>query len=123
MDVARVAQTDTQTHFVDEKDGIAQGQQVTYNVTLNKPGKILANLVYTDAPASPNAASALVNDLDLAMTGPQAAAPHDRKNNHEMIEMSNLPAGTYTLTVSGVNVPQGKNGKQPFALVYTAREN
>jgi hypothetical protein len=84
----------------------------------------LANLVYSDAPASPDAAVALVNDLDITLTGnSQNVAPNDHVNNNEVIELGNLPAGSYTITVKAVKVPQGKNGKQPYALVYTAREN
>jgi len=125
MDVTGVAQLTPATHFVDSKTGVGQGDQETYTVTLNKPGKILVNLVYTDAPASPDAATALVNDLDvsLSMSGHTIAAPQDRVNNNEIIEQGDLSAGTYTITVQGVKVPQGKNGKQPYALVYTAREN
>ncbi|MGZ3795842.1 MAG: S8 family serine peptidase [Pseudobdellovibrionaceae bacterium] len=124
MDVANAANLSENTHFVDNKNGLGQGEQETFTVVLNKPGSILANMVYTDAPASPDAAVALVNDLDLSLSGNgQNVAPNDHVNNHEVIELSNLPAGSYTLTVKASKVPQGKNGKQPYALVYTAREN
>lgn len=122
-DVANVANLTNKTQFVDNKTGVGQGEQVSVTVTLSAPGSILANLVYTDAPASPDAAVALVNDLDLTLTGNgQNVNKNDHVNNNEVIELANLPAGTYTLTVSGAKVPQGKNGKQPYALVYTARE-
>lgn len=123
MDLTQVAQMDQRTQLVDNRTGVGQGEKISVTVTLNKPGSLLANLVYTDAPASPDAAVTLVNDLDLKLTGPQSAGPADRRNNNEVIELSNIPAGTYTLTVEGVKVPQGKNGKQSYALVYTAREN
>lgn len=122
-DVSNVANLTNRTQFVDNKAGVGQGEQVSVTVTLSRPGVILANLVYTDAPASPDAAVALVNDLDLSLTGGnQNVSPSDRVNNNEVIELGNVPAGTYTLTVKGSKVPQGKNGKQPYALVYTARE-
>lgn len=124
VDVANAANLSEATHFVDNKTGVGQGEQATVTVTLSRPGRILANLVYTDAPASPDAAVALVNDLDLSLTGNgQNVTPNDHVNNNEVIELGNLPAGTYTLTVTGAKVPQGMNGKQPYALVYTAREN
>lgn len=125
VDMTRVAQLNAaQTHFVDSKVGVGQNEQETFTVTLNKPGQILVNLVYADAPASPDAAVAMVNDLDIMITGAgMTSAPRDRVNNNEIIELNNLAAGTYTITVMGVKVPQGKNGKQPYALVYTAREN
>lgn len=124
MDMANVVNIGVNTRFVDSKIGVGQGEQESFTVVLNKPGRLLANLVYTDAPASPDAAVAMVNDLDISLSGGgQNLGPADRVNNHEIIEVANLPAGTYTLTVKGVRVPLGKNGKQPYALVYTAREN
>ncbi len=123
MDLTRVVELGSGTRFVDNRSGVGQGESTQVTFTLTRPGMVLANLVYTDAPASPDASVALVNDLDLSLEGPQVAGPQDRRNNNEVIEFSNLPAGTYTLTVTGFKVPQGKNGKQPYALVYTAREN
>jgi len=122
-DVGNVVNLTNATRFLDNTTGVAQGEEMSVSVTLARPGSILANLVYTDAPASPDSAVALVNDLDLSLTGNgQNVNKGDRVNNHEVIELANLPAGTYTLTVKGIKVPMGKNGKQPYALVYTARE-
>jgi hypothetical protein len=79
-------------------------------------------LVWTDAPGSANASKALVNDLDLILTGPNGTVSmNDHVNNAEMIETS-LPAGAYKLTVKGNNVPAGKNGgRQPYALVFSVQ--
>jgi hypothetical protein len=79
------------------------------------------NLVYTDAPGTPSSAAALVNDLDLVVVNPQGKeiSLNDRVNNAEMLEFSNLGAGTYKVQVRGVKVPMGASGKQPFAVVYT----
>ncbi|HEY8269595.1 MAG TPA: S8 family serine peptidase [Pseudobdellovibrionaceae bacterium] len=124
MDVGSAANLSSNTHFVDDKSGLAQGEEHSFTVILNGSGSLLVNMVYTDAPASPDAAVALVNDLDLTLTGNgQNVAPSDHVNNNEVIELSNLPAGSYTLTVKAPKVPQGQNGRQPYALVYTAREN
>lgn len=125
VDMTQVAQMNDSTHFVDNKVGVGEGEQQTVQVTLNKSGKITANLVYTDAPASPDASVALVNDLDLSLTKPtgEVVTPNDHVNNTELVELANLPAGTYQITVKGNRVPQGKNGKQPYALVYTAHED
>lgn len=123
LDAGALAQLSSNTHLVDNKTGVGQNEQEKITVVLNRPGQILANLVYTDAPASPDSAVALVNDLDLTLTGPGVnAGAQDRVNNSEIVELNNLAAGTYTLSVQGVKVPQGKNGKQPYALVYTVRE-
>lgn len=65
---------------------------------------------------------ALVNDIDLVVTGPDGRefAKNDRANNSEMIELRSGPEGEYKVTVKGYNVPQGKNGKQPYALIISA---
>jgi hypothetical protein len=46
---------------------------------------------------------------------------NDHVNNLEMIELQGLPVGKYKLSVKGYKIPQGKNGAQPYALVYTVR--
>lgn len=124
VDVSNTANLTSATQIVDNSAGVGQGEQAVVTVTLSRPGRLLANLVYTDAPASPDAAVTLVNDLDLSLTGNgQNVSPNDHVNNNEVIELGNLPAGTYSLVVTGAKVPVGKNGKQPYALVYTVREN
>lgn len=124
VDVSAIVALGPQTKFVDNKTGVAQGAEDAYAFTLTKPGKLYANLVWTDAPGSANAAQALVNDLDLVLTLPDGStlSMNDHINNLEMIEKSNLPAGTYKLSVKGYKVPQGVKGAQAYALVYTAAE-
>ncbi len=124
MDVSNIVGLTSATKFEDNRQGVAQGSEVTYEFTLTKPGKIYANLVWTDAPGSSNAAMALVNDLDLVLTYPngQTISMNDHVNNLEVIEKADLPAGAYKLSVKGYKVPQGVAGKQPYALVYTASE-
>lgn len=124
VDVSNIAKLAAPTQVIDNRQGVTQGAEVSYQFTLNAPGSLYANLVWTDAPGSANAAQALVNDLDLVLTLPdgQTLSMNDHINNLEMIEKANLPAGTYKLTVKGYKIPQGKNGgAQPYALVYTAR--
>lgn len=123
VDVANIANLGSQTIFVDNRTGVAQGAEVSYALNVGANGSIYANLVWTDAPGSSNAAFALVNDLDLVLTTPsgQTISMNDRINNLEMIEVSGLAAGPYKLTVKGSKIPQGKNGAQPYALVYTAK--
>lgn len=124
VDVSNIAKLGAPTQLIDNRQGVAQGSEVSYEFTLTRPGKLYANLVWTDAPGSANAAQALVNDLDLVLTLPngQTLSMNDHVNNLEMIEKSGLPAGTYKLTVKGYKIPQGKNGTQDYALVYTAVE-
>lgn len=122
VDLANIANLGMPTKIVDNREGVAQGSEVSYEFSLPAPGSLYANLVWTDAPGSANAAQALVNDLDLILTMPggEAVSLNDRINNLEAIERD-LPAGTYKLTVRGFKVPMGKNGKQAYALIYTAK--
>jgi PGF-pre-PGF domain-containing protein len=79
-----------------------------------------ATLVWTDYPASTSSSKALVNDLDLTITGSSdtyygnGGSDPDRINNVEGIELSSVSDGDYTFNVSAHNVP---HGPQPFALV------
>jgi subtilisin family serine protease len=109
--------------IVDEKLGVAQGQELSYELAIDQPAaKIWATLVYSDAPASSNAAKTLVNDLDIEIRTPsgKVLTVADRTNNNEIVETENAEIGTYTIVVKGIKVPQGKDGKQPFALLISA---
>lgn len=109
-------------YFFDEKTGVAQGEAVEFEVNL-EGSSLHATLVYTDAPGSPNASKALVNDLDIELLTPSGGSITglDRINNFENIETDGLSAGTYTLQIKGHRVPEGLNGAQPYALVITVK--
>lgn len=111
------------TSLVDKQEGVSQDQEDVYNLEIKEGQSLLANLVYTDAPGSPNAKVALVNDLDLILVRPDGTeiAPLDHVNNLEVIELSALPAGMYQLKVRGTKVPYTLTGKQPYALIYTVK--
>jgi subtilisin family serine protease len=121
VDMAALAGLTSATQFVDSA-GIAQGESADISVNL-KSGALLVNLVYTDAPGTPSAGATLVNDLDLVVTGPngQVLTKEDHVNPHEIFEMNQLPAGSYKVAVRATKVPMGKLGRQPYALVVTAR--
>ncbi|MDG0816221.1 S8 family serine peptidase [Bdellovibrio svalbardensis] len=116
------------TKVIDNREGVAQDQAVSYSFTLEECANtsacsrsLYANLVWTDAPGSVNAAVALVNDLDLELTFPDGRVlrSEDHVNNLEKIEVSGLLPGTYQLTIKGHRVPQAPRGGQAFALIYT----
>ena len=111
------------TRLVDKRDGVAQDQEDVYEFEVKEGESLLANLVYTDPPGSPNAKVALVNDLDLILVKPDGSevAPLDRVNNLEVIELSGLPPGVYHLKVRGTKLPYTMTGKQPYALIYTVK--
>jgi hypothetical protein len=109
--------------FTDVVPGLQTGEVVTFSFPVPASGAgFRATLVWSDYPAIPNAATALVNDLDLDLTGSQGAGLYpngldgpDRVNNVEQLRGSVGP-GVARLTVKGENVPQGP---QPFALLVT----
>lgn len=119
-------------------DAVATGQ--SRSIQLKVPTgvrRLKATLVWHDPEAEPNAERALINDLDLVLrhtasgkiwrpwvlsTYPHPDSLHrqarrsiDRLNNVEQITLDAPAAGTYTLQVTGYNVPQGA---QEFSLVY-----
>lgn len=107
--------------FDDNSTGVGLHEIKAYDLYVPENGGLRATLSWTDAPASPTAAKALVNDLDLEIISPNGGIStlNDHRNNTEMLELSYLPAGTYQIRVLGKNIPEGKNGKQPFALLIS----
>ena len=111
----------------DHTSGIATDEEVDYTNTLARPLEVLDSsqplrvmLAWTDPPASLSAASQLVNDLDLSVTGPGGVVYHgnnaatgDRLNNVEGVVVNNPPVGQYTVQVRGHNVPIMS---QPYGL-------
>jgi subtilisin family serine protease len=114
------------TVFVDSRQGVASGASEEISFQLSAGRGFRATLAYTDAPASPSAGRALVNDIDLEVVTPSGRmmSLQDSRNNLEMIEFKPGEAeeGSYRIIVRGKNVPQGKSGKQPYALVVSASE-
>lgn len=104
-------------HVVDNTQGLASSERFAHTLNLEDSKPLKVTLVYTDAPASPSASRTLVNNLDLkvVMNG-QELLSDSRVNNHEQIQLPSL-SGQVSIEVVGTNVPMGKNGKQPFALI------
>jgi subtilisin family serine protease len=105
--------------FLDQAAGVATSESKEYSLDV-PAGKLMANIVWTDAPGSTNASKALVNDLDLEVVLPdgKVLAANDQINNNSFVQ-SATSAGSVKVRVKGVNVPMGKNGKQPFAVVVS----
>ena len=121
VDVGRATQLPLRV--IDNKEGVAQGQELAYQIDLSEPPvKFWVTLVYSDAPAAASASKTLVNDLNLVIKTPQGQelSINDQVNNSEIINVQNPVAGAYTIIVKGERVPQGKNGKQPFAVLISA---
>ncbi len=115
---------------VDETTGLNTGQSVVYAYYVNGNNPFEVNLVWTDYPSTPPALINLVNDLNLVVTGPSGTflgnnysggesvpgGSADYLNVVENVQINSPQAGTYTITVSAFNVPQGP---QPYSLVVT----
>ncbi len=116
--------------IIDNTSGVGTGETADVNVNSTEfrvaNGHVLkATLVYTDAPAAASAGKTLVNDLDLRITAPDGSvfSKADSTNNAETIEITDLVEGSYKVSVVGKNIPQGKNGKQPYALLVSFVKN
>jgi serine protease AprX len=102
------------------------GQQRDFVVTLRRPARLRAVLVWMDA-----AGERLINDLDLSLLsssgqllacggdGRALALLPDRINTVECIDHPSLPAGRHVLRVRGHNV---MDGPQRFALAWATVE-
>ncbi|MFN7326754.1 MAG: PKD domain-containing protein [Chitinophagales bacterium] len=108
-----IAHAATQTHTVNVPSGLQQARLMLY---------------WADPEAAVNAAKALVNDLDITVTGPNgtvyrpwklntapnatllnqpAGTGRDSLNNAEQVVLTNPASGAYTVTIKGFEVPQG----------------
>lgn len=117
---------------------IAQGQ--THTTPLTIPAgiqQVKLTLCWYDAPAAPNAAKALVNDIDLELINTSTGehwqpwvlshAAHidslakepvrkkDSLNNNEQITLNNPTPGEYIIQVKGNSIP---SGPQAFTLAW-----
>lgn len=106
-----------------------------HNITLPAGARRLKIMLYwADRAAAPNAASALVNNLDLRVVTPStavrqplilnadpahitdlAAEGTDNTNNAEQVTIENPAAGNYTINVNGTAVPFGP---QEYIITY-----
>jgi hypothetical protein len=116
---------------------VTNGATQTHAIQIPAGTQQLRVLLYWHDPeALPNAAKALVNDLDLILKTPTgdtylpwvlSTTAHsdslnspayrgvDRLNNVEQITLETPPTGNYTITIRGNFVPKGP---QPYVLVY-----
>jgi serine protease AprX len=106
-----------QYKMIDEKVGVGTGESKTYTPT----GSVKkVTLVYTDFPASPTAATALVNNLDLEVhVGDQVYKSSSTIDNTEQVTLDSSASGNVQIIVVGNSVPMGKDNRQPYALVYS----
>lgn len=122
--------TDASDVYFDEMAALSTGATASHTFDVTSPGMLMkVTLAWSDYPASTTAATTLVNDLDLTVTAPDgtiysgnvfaggwsvSGGNPDRLNNVENVYVFAAAAGTWTINVSGYNIPQGP---QPFAMV------
>lgn len=106
------------TIVTDEGASATTGSVFTAPLTVAAGQPLRVMLTWSDFPAAAGANPTLVNDLDLRVIDPNGnvLGSADNKNVEEAVYVNAPIAGTYTLRVTGVNVPQGP---QPFTLVAT----
>jgi subtilisin family serine protease len=121
------AATDGSIKYVEEGIGVSTGGSQSFTVTPTG-GPLKVTLVWSDYPSTDTASINLVNDLDLTVSNSgntyrgnvfsggwsATGGSADRRNNVENVYVQSPAAGTYTINISGFNVP---NGPQKFALV------
>lgn len=135
-DALGAIQTIQQERFIQAE--VAHAAQNLHMITIPAGTQQLkATLVWHDTEGNPEAATALINDLDLELiniaTGQTwkpwvlSTYPHpdslalpakrstDRLNNVEQITLELPAAGNYQLKVSGYNIPQGP---QSYSLAF-----
>ncbi|CEP68455.1 Peptidase S8A, subtilisin-related, clostridia-2 [Moorella glycerini] len=121
-------------HLVDASQGLAAGEEMTFQVevtTAAAPFK--ATLAWTDPAPPAGAAAALVNDLDLVVIAPNGrqffgndysgAGKADHSNNVEKVYIKDPPPGTYTVKVRAVTInksalPGTRQPVQDFAVAF-----
>jgi subtilisin family serine protease len=115
--------------FIDEPTGVATGEDMTFQFELSGSAPLHVVLAWTDTAASPGAAIAIVNDLDLELVGPDGtryrgnqfyngwsrvnAQTRDSTNVEEVCLVPHPLTGRWTARVIGQTV---YTMRQPFAV-------
>jgi subtilisin family serine protease len=112
-----------------EGDALGTGDMVEYTYTAVAGRSFKVTLAWTDFPSTASASTNLVNNLNLEVESPTGTiyrgnvfsggwsttgGTADSLNNVENVFLDTPAAGTWTVRVTGFNVPSGPQG---FALV------
>ena len=121
-------QARTRLYVDDVTPGIGTGDAPTITLKTDRAGPLRVALAWSDAPGTLGAQIALVNDLDLEVTAPDGTVYRgnalrggesipgggaDHLDVEELVSLDRAPAGTFTVTVRGTDVPAGP---QAYAL-------
>jgi hypothetical protein len=135
VNALQAVKTIEDTHYL--IDSLSDGQQNVHTINVPPGSKRLRVMVlWSDVEGDPTAALALVNDLNLEVSDPNAAsfnpwvlnpAPNaatlddpairsiDSLNNMEQVTIENPSPGSYTISINGHSVPFGI---QKYHVVY-----
>jgi hypothetical protein len=115
---------------------VNNGGTQTFTITGVPAGtaQVKVMLYWNDPAATPYSGTTLVNNLNLTVTAPDATVHSplildpssgnvtnvavegtDNRNNIEQVVINTPPAGNFTITVTGANVPQGP---QDYVVTY-----
>ncbi len=131
---------DSRVFDLPNSQGIRTGQSHSYEITVEPGQELRATLVWFDAEATLGAAKALVNNLDLSVSGAgsiwrgnvlnptglsMTGGDPDTLNTVEQVRLSAPAGGTYTVTVNGKDIPgngRSKTNRQGYALVVSSKQ-
>jgi len=119
---------------------ITNGGSKTHNITIpTGTRRVKIMLYWNDVPAASNAATALVNDLDLVVVEPSftlhrpltlnttpasvnnvATEAPDHLNNIEQVVIDNPAPGIYSANINGFNIP---SATQDYVVTYEIVKN
>ena len=123
VNMTQITNTDAVIFSLDNNVGLSTAESFSKKITLPRQGRLVVNLVWTDAPGSVNSAKALVNDLDLKLTlaNGKVLEMNDQINNHAFLQTDVASGSEVVVTVTATNVPMGIGNKQPFALIVSVQ--
>jgi len=116
------------------QETVSTGQYDEWVVAVNNQSEPLKiTVVWTDYPATAGANPAIINNLDLLVTGPNVVVYHgnqytsgqstpgasawDNRNVEECVRRNVPETGNWTIRVTGTAVPSGT--RQPYAVVIS----
>ncbi len=124
------------------EDSVSQGKSKAFEVTIPEGTNFFKiAITWNDLPANPGEELALVNDLDLKVTDPNAEVflpwvlnsfpsidslnqkakrKQDHLNNAEVVTIKTPEAGTYTIDISGFQI---EGSHQSFSVAYLIEES
>lgn len=141
IDLANLIGSSLRFSYTEQGTGLRTGQTWEKRVVVSPNEPLKITLVYTDVPGLPASIPALVNDLDLEVTGPNGLLYRgnaflegesipgtpvgDRINNVEAVHLAAPLPGEYLVRIRAVNVVEDTHHRpnvtpeQDFALVIS----